>query len=116
MGVTLYTVKQHNLSSSSITTSISMKIAVLFSIVVLVVVASLKTAPAAAEKHCTCLRLIKLYKAAKENPLMAKDDKGNRYFTAANLKKGAKAACKGASAYALADIRSLGWRNCGTTF
>merc|ERR1712141_979647 len=50
MGVSFYTVKQHNLPISSIIISLRMKIAVLFSLVVLVLVAFPNTA-----SGCDCV-------------------------------------------------------------
>ena len=90
-----------------------MKIAVLFSLVVLVVVASLKAAPAAAKVHCTCVKLVKIYKAKLiTSRLEEVKVKGKKCFTAASLKKGPKAACKGVSASCLAEIKTWG-SNCG---
>merc|ERR1711936_443415 len=53
MGVSFYTVKQHNLPNNSITTSLRMKIAVLFSLVVLALVAFLKPA-----SGCDCVKYL----------------------------------------------------------
>merc|ERR1712072_1642058 len=61
MGVSLYTVKQHNLPSNSITTILRMKTAVLFSLAFLVLaIAFLEPA-----SGCDCLGFVNHFKTLK---------------------------------------------------
>merc|ERR1712141_95030 len=94
MGVSLYTVKQHHLPSNRITTSLRMKIAVLFSLVVLLLVAFLRPA-----SGCDCVKFLStrdqlpttLAEAGVKNPSC-----------------GTNAACaKAACANASADVKKL---------
>jgi len=92
--VSLYTVKQHNLPSKSISTSLRMKIAVLFPLVVLLLVAFLKPA-----SGCDCVKFLStrdtfpatLAQAGVKNPACGKKEAC------------AKAACANASA----DVKKL---------
>merc|ERR1712110_138735 len=62
MGVSLYTVKQHNLPSNSITTSLRMKTAVLFSLVFLVLaIAFLNPA-----SGCDCIEVLSSAKSLSQ--------------------------------------------------
>merc|ERR1711936_1170443 len=102
MGVSLYTVKQHHLPSNSITTSLRMKTAVLFSLVFLVLaIAFLNTA-----SGCDCVAFVQHYKSlSAANAALKKH--GFDEIPKKLAAKGIVAVCKGAESDLLAVIKRI---------